>query len=599
MCHQFSTRDASRGSLALAAAMLVVGLIGCGFGATRAFAQELDQYHSYDRYRYLPRLPGSDESPAPLPPVADEVGGDSTILVESLRGLIFVDDPADVTTTPLALDGVTIQGPSLTLLDRPEFRDRVADRYLGGAISLRRMNELVRDTILFYRRHDRPVVDVSIPEQDITDGYVQVVVTEARIGKIRVQGANYFDAAELAGQLRLHPGGRIHESQLQEELRWLYRNPYRTVDLELTPGQQRGKTDVIFNVHDRMPVRLYAGYEDTGNRALGLERTFYGVNWFDAFHRDDYLGYQYTASSDFNRLGAHSGFYTRALDNRDLVSLYGSYAEFESPIAPILTSKGVSWQLLGRWYRELYHDNCQTHAITAGVDIKQTNTNLDLGGVLVAGNTADIVQMMIGYVGRFENRRGSTSIGLDGYYSPGHLSGGNVSSAFQTIRPLATANYFYARGFAERRIDLPHRLELVGRFTGQWAEGNLLPTEQIGLGGYNSVRSYDLYSVVGDSGYFTNIELWTGAISTRIPSRWCRGDELRFLAFYDFGSGYDHTAVVGRNSANDLQGIGVGMRYEMQPNLTVRADYGWQITDLGPGFRQPNSRAHIGVVWSH
>ena len=471
-----------------------------------------------------------------------------------------------------------------------EFHD-IAASYLGGPVSQYRLNELIRDLILLYRRNDLPVVDISVPEQDITDGTVQLIVREGRIGQVRVEGAHFFDPDVLAKQIWLCPGEPIYESWLQHELRWLYRNPFRTINLELTPGEYPGETDIIFNVEDKLPVRLYAGYEDTGNQALGLERTFYGINWYNAFKKDDYAGYQYTASSDFSSLGAHSAFYSTALHNRDIVTVYGSYAELTSPLG-IITNKGRSWQVLSRWYRELCPHGCYEHAITAGLDIKQTNTNLDQGGVLVFNSNADIFQFMLGYVGRYEDCNGSWSIGADAYFSPGDVLDRNTDAAFQQIRAFATADYFYARGFAEKRINLPHCYEFVARATGQVAEGNLLPTEQLGLGGYNSIRGYDLFSVVGDSGYFFNLELWT-------PVRCVKGGELRCLAFVDMGQAFNHTLLPLESASTDMQGAGVGFRYTLDPHLTVRCDYGWQLSRLNPLFGQPESRWHVGVVASY
>ena len=67
----------------------------------------------------------------------------------------------------------------------------------------------------------------------------------------------------------------------------------------------------------------------------------------------------------------------------------------------------------------------------------------------------------------------------------------------------------------------------------------LLPTEQLGFGGYNSIRGYDLYALAADSGYFVNLELWSPSYSL------FRNDELRFLAFYDYGDAYNHSVPPG------------------------------------------------------
>lgn len=582
-------RTIARRALAFSLLAVCIAVVG-----SAAVAQDVRQYKDLDRYRYLPRLPQGSENPEPLPDVPREVQGDPKILVDELRALVFVDSPDDVDPGRLDMTGVHIRSDYGLDLLRTERFHRIAEKYLGGHVSSRRLNELIREIIMLYRDDDQPVVDVRVPQQEISDGVVQLVVTEAVVGDVRVEGPCYFDPCVLARQVCISPGDTIYESVLMEDLRWLYRNPYRRVELEMLPGERRGETDIVFNVFDEKPVRVYAGYEDTGNPASGLERTFYGINWYNALNRDDQTGYQYTAASDFDSLGAHSAYYSTALCNRDILTLYGSYAEFNSRIAPPGNDNtGQTWQLLARWYRELCPWGCYEHGVTAGFDYKNTNTDIDFGGIQVFDSDADICQFMIGYVGHAEDYLGSWSIGADAYLSPGHLSGKNNNQRFNQIRQGATANYAYTRAFAERRFWLPQCFEFVARVTGQLSEGNLLPTEQLGFGGYNSVRGYDLYSIVGDSGYFFNLEIQTPVYHLSK----CCCDELRFHVFYDQGDAYNHTLLVGEDPSVDLKGTGLGFRYRMEPNLEVRFDYGWQLADLGlPIFG--DERVHLGVVLS-
>lgn len=564
-------------------------------------------YHDYDRYRYLPRLPEGPENPKPLPDKPDEATGSPDVLVERLNGIIILDDSNQVVASPDLTEGVAIESSS-RLLNSIAFY-RLASSYVGEPVSMLRLNELVREIILFYRKHDQPVVDVSIPaDQEITGGVIQLVVTEAKIGRVHVHGTKFFDPCMLREQIRLYRGCPIYESALLREQRWLYRNPFRIVDIELTPGKQSGETDVIFNVKDKRPIRVYAGYEDTGNRPAGLERTLYGANWYNAFGRDDNAGYQYTASSDFDAFTAHSAYYSTALHNRDILSVYGSYAEFNSPVPGfLLANEGKIWQILSRWDRELSPCGNYEHGMTAGFDFKRINTGLVFNGITVFESDADIAQFMFGYHGKKFECCGSWFMGIDTFVSPGHLSGHNNNADFSSVRPFASADYIYSRAYFERRHNLPRNLELMGRITGQLSDGNLLPSEQLGIGGYNSVRGYDVNSALGDSGLFVNLELRTRPVPLGLGYKFGLCDEFGTLedqltmhVFYDFGVVYPHTPLAIEDSQVDLQGAGVGFRYAMQRRFSVRADYGWGMSDL-PILqpRQPRHRIHLGAILSY
>ena len=149
------------------------------------------------------------------------------MLVDELKAVIFVDHQDKVVQGALEASGVQVRSETgLEMLRTLTFQS-VVKPYLGEPISLLRLNELVRDVIIFYRTNDQPVVDVSIPEQDVTDGVVQIVVTEGRIGEVRVDGACYFDPWYLVDQTCAIHHTKIFESVLLSDLRWLNRNPFR------------------------------------------------------------------------------------------------------------------------------------------------------------------------------------------------------------------------------------------------------------------------------------------------------------------------------------------------------------------------------------
>ena len=141
--------------------------------------------------RYRPKLPSNLEGESKLPDEPAEAIGDPTVLVDELKAVIFVDHQDKVVQGALEASGVQVRSETgLEMLRTLTFQS-VVKPYLGEPISLLRLNELVRDVIIFYRTNDQPVVDVSIPEQDVTDGVVQIVVTEGRIaGKAAVRYVN-------------------------------------------------------------------------------------------------------------------------------------------------------------------------------------------------------------------------------------------------------------------------------------------------------------------------------------------------------------------------------------------------------------------------
>jgi len=364
--------------------------------------------------------------------------------------------------------------------------------------------------------------------------------------------------------------------------------------LNFAPEIVRGPLDVIFNVKDRKPWRYYAGYEDTGNRSTDLERVVFGVNWYNAFDRDDQFGYQYTASPDYSTVQVHSASYSLALPNRDILTVFGSYGEvFAPPAFNPLSNTGKFWQSSIRWDRELCDIGCYKHGIQLGYDFKNTNSTLDFGGAFVFNSDADISQFMAGYHGHEYTSWGSYHLSADVFYSPGYMSNKNTKAAYQLLNAGADPRYIYSRGFFEARYDLPRCMEFVSRMTGQIASTNLLPPETLGFGGFNSIRGYDQYTFAADSGLYGNIELWSAPFSVVDEE-----DELRFLGFYDIGQGWSHTTVGGLPNKGTFHSLGAGMRYRHNRYLQVRFDYGYQLNDP-VGLPQPDWRIHLGAIVSY
>ena len=177
----------------------------------------------FERYRpmTIPNSPPPISAPkTELPPVE----GSDRVLVDSLNAVIVLDDEDKVDADNAYDDAKGIQynfDAAGSLVQSAGFRN-IIYRYIGGTVTLRNLNQMSRDLILYYRKCGQPVVDIVIPEQRITAGSVQIVVIESRIGRVVVQDGCYFDGCDLTKWVAsARPGSRIHESALSNDLFWL------------------------------------------------------------------------------------------------------------------------------------------------------------------------------------------------------------------------------------------------------------------------------------------------------------------------------------------------------------------------------------------
>jgi hemolysin activation/secretion protein len=557
----------------------------------------------------FPRIAPKNLMPiAPVQPVpsvpASAVQADSQLLLHRLKGLVFVSRPDDVVTTGVHDKGVVLKGVPVPA---PGAFDQLASKYIGVKLTRGDLNSLIRDVILFYRNHDRPVVDVLVPEQDIATGTVQLIVLEGRIGQIKVTGNRWVRSSEISDSFPLRPGDPIRSSELQDDLDWINQNPFHATDVIYHPGQIIGSTDLELQTKDRFPARFYAGYEDNGNAVTGFDRYEAGVNWGDAFDLGlgQQLNYQYTTSGDGDSLRAHAGSYIIPLPWHNTLTFFGSYTDTKGLVPPLIGINGRSYQISGRYGVPLPTLSDEGTGIiykqtaAAGFDYKYNKDALEFGGLPAGGTLYDVDQFVVSYNGAETDSWGQTTLDDELYLSPGNWGGNNNDTAFNASHTGATSHYVYDTLTLERLTRLPGDWSLILRGTLQKSDANLVPSEQLEFGGYDSVRGYDEDEVNADEGYIFSTEVRTPTISIgdlfHCPQV---RDQLQLLAFWDCGSASNHTLLPGERSETSLSSLGGGVRYTINTYLSVRFDYGFQLHSTGFD-NDHGSRSDLGVVLSY
>jgi hemolysin activation/secretion protein len=464
-----------------------------------------------------------------------------------------------------------------------------------------KLDELITKVIIFHRKHDYPIVDVVVPQQDIDNGVIQLLLLESKVGKVTVTGNRWFPSREIRDSFRNRSGDGIRASVIQSDLAWANQNPFHTSDIIYQPGHDTGTTDIEIQTKDRFPVRVYAGYEDTGNAETGFDRYLAGMNWGDAFDlgQGHQLDYQYTTSGNGESLRSHSGSYTIPLPWHHNLTFFGDYVETKGVIPPLTSLSGRSYQISGRYTIPLPPISLYKHSFSLGFDYKYNKNSLQFGTVPITSEPTDVDQVAFIYDGSYADPYGVTSIDEQLYYSPGNWGGNNNDAAFNAAHTGATSGYVYSTLQLQRLTKLPWDWSLFLRGIVQTSNSNLIPSEQLGFGGYDTIRGYDEREVNTDDGYIFNVELRTPPVSIGDALGWTHfQDQLQFLGFWDYGAATNHDLLPGETSETPLSAVGFGVRYSIDPYLSLRADYGFQLLSTGLD-QQHGSRADVGVVISY
>lgn len=465
------------------------------------------------------------------------------------------------------LSDLNVDGLSLSLqpfLDQPVTEN-----------SLIAMQRVIAD---HYRLAYHPFTIVKIPEQDVTDHVLRLEVIESRIGTISVEGNRWVSSSRLLQYVKEKPGDLIDHKKLIQEVSFINRHPFRRVDLVFAPGKDEYTTDVIFATRDRRPWRFYSGVDNTGVDSTGEGRWYAGLNWGNAFGLDHILSYQYTAAFDLHLFQAHTLEYKAPLSWGHIFDLYGGYSEVHPHVhTGIKRNDGWSMQSSLRYTIPLRIYRYLEHAITVGGDFKRSNNTFEFTEDFpVFGNTVNLTQLVLTYNGNYE--RNSFRIDFDGscYWSPGSWLADQSDAAYNSLRPGAVNHWFYFKSALAYLQRLPHAFSLFFLAEGQVSTEPLLPSEQFGLGGYNTVRGYEQRELNMDDAVLLSME----ARSPGLPiAKWIKSstkivDALQFLGFVDYGWGVNIDTIPGTKKSDYLFGAGPGVRYTLDPYLTARLDWG-------------------------
>lgn len=523
---------------------------------------------------------------------------DPTPLTSNLRGIRVVSSTLEVKKkgSPGAFSGVVTEGVELP----PKVYNTLASR-VGQPLTLGGLNQMVREAVVAYRKSDLPVVDVLVPEQEITSGILQLVIIEGRLGDVIVEGAGTAESRALARQIRTKRGEVIRESNLTDDLNWINKHPNRQVDLVFTPGSGYGETDVILRNQSSKDLIGYLSLENSGTSALGEARGIFGASWTGPLFlgMNSILSYQFTTNLDSESdLFGHSGVFASYLPWRHQVTLLGAYVDSEATFnqgGASFDVGGVNKQISGRYGIPLPSIGRLSHELELGMDFKSSNSALAFNQVQVFDTTSEIVQYSLGYNIVARDRTGVWRLDSEIVNSPGGNTNKNTNAIFASQRAGATADYTYGVVTLERDQRLPEGWSAYGRIQGQASNANLLASETLGAGGYDSVRGWEQRIVRGDSGVVASLELRTPIFYPSTFGGFSNvADGAYGLVFVDYGSLSSEVPLPGEQDT-ELGSVGLGFRYQRDNWFSLRVDYGFQVTEEGFDDGE-KGRWHVGAT---
>ncbi|NTV10022.1 MAG: ShlB/FhaC/HecB family hemolysin secretion/activation protein, partial [Zoogloea sp.] len=179
----------------------------------------------------------------------------------------------------ILVKGFRLQGA--TLIPESELQAQLAP-WIGRSASfaeLRRAADAIAET---YRAHGY-LARTYLPEQDLAEGVITIVIVEGRLGAVRIERVG--DARHLSEQAvrdyigaRHRPGDPVRPDDLQRATTLLNELPGLSASSVLEPGQREGESQVAVRIQDTPTFTGMLQADNTGAKSTGEARVTAGVN---------------------------------------------------------------------------------------------------------------------------------------------------------------------------------------------------------------------------------------------------------------------------------------------------------------------------------
>ena len=431
------------------------------------------------------------------------------------------------------------------------------NQYLNQPLSVEEIKSIPANLSLFYRENDL-IAEITLPDQDITEGNLIIEIMEAQMGEVTIESADEVSIKKnyLKQYFRASEGEQLNLKKIAQRILIVNELPGLKAEAQLKAGQKVGTTDVVINTSESKRFITNLNYDNYGSRSTGEQRVIASASLNNPFGVGDQVSITALKSEgvDYARMNygipvGYSGLRTNIfatyleydviLQAFDSTKPYGYSNSFGLNLTyPISLDPSSKWTS-GAGYENRAFKNKTLSGTSSDYETRVFNINLN-------GQKTDSL-LFSGAFNQFQFDLDRGQVDLGG--SPNKASeaaGADTQGSFNKLTMSAARTQF-----------INEQWSMYGKFLYQWADQNLDSSEKLYLGGPNGVRAFPLNEGSGAKGYIANLEL-----RRSFPY------DLTGSAFYDIGhvqQYIDNQNSSGANIAADnrltYKGYGFGLSW--------------------------------------
>ncbi|MDZ8032480.1 MAG: ShlB/FhaC/HecB family hemolysin secretion/activation protein [Nostoc sp. DedSLP04] len=425
-----------------------------------------------------------------------------------------------------------------------------------------------------------------IPPQTIQSGVLKIQVVEGKLEDIQVTGTRRLNPNYVRSRLAIATSPPLNRQRLLEALQLLQLNPLiKNVTAELSAGSQTGTSLLEVKISEAKTFSGQIVLDNGRSPSVGSFRRGLRLNEANLLGLGDGLSVGYTNTDGSNSFDAS---YTLPLNPRNgtLTFNYGTTSSnvIEPPFDTLdIESASRYYELTFR--QPIIQTPTQEFALGLTASRRESDISWKLQKESEGGFPPSLLSPGADEEGRtrvsalrffqeWTSRNSREVIALRSQFSLG------IDVLNATVNQDAPDSRFFAwQGQAQwARLLAPETLLLL-RLNTQLASTTLLPIEQFGLGGQDSIRGYRQDYLLTDNGTFVSAEVQVPIL--RLPQI---NSILQVIPFVDFGVGWNSSGKENPDR-NTLAAVGLGLRWAQGDRFTVRLDWGIPLVSVDSNDR--------------
>ncbi len=488
------------------------------------------------------------------------------------KALVEAEEKENAAIAPgvsFVLKGIHVTG--ITIFD-PKKLDFIWKLYVGKKVNFIDLNNIVKLVNRVYADLGYLTMKAYLPPQDITNGEVEIRIVEGKRGDLKVQGNYWFSNPSIAKYFHTYRGEVMDMGDIEKDMTRLNENKDLNVVSVLSPGQEPETVDVTLKAREIFPYHVSIGTDNEGSRLSGRYRRLVGLSASNLTGNEDnfsfngaftdlssgyYASYQAPVGTHGTKLGLDVGYFQGKLGDEYKPFDIVNYTAFYDPNASF----------------ELYlSENAQVN-LRSGIKIEHVNKKES--GVTITDEYLRLPYLALDAV-RTDSMGQTTFSPELSFSAPGFLGGSRHGNALSS-RPGVDGFFAKYDQYLNRTQRMPWGSYAQIRTQVQFASHALPTSEQLQLGGANSVRGYPEGDYLADTGWDLQTEWYFP--SYFIPAKWqLRGSDLRHgiepFIFYDMGGGNMREVGSGELKSQFLVGVGAGLMIRIGNNMYLKVEWG-------------------------